>query len=60
MTTTASAMEYAERLERQGLKRCDVCGWHVTAEHVEPLTVAHHDGEPLTVNVCRDCRKGIQ
>ena len=56
MTTTA--MEYAERPERQGLKRCDVCGWHVTAKHVEPLTVKHA-GESFTVHVCRDCRKGI-
>ena len=56
---TTPAMEYAERLERQGLKLCDVCGWHVTAKHVEPLEVAAHKGKQLIVNVCRECRKGI-
>ena len=60
MDNLARRMEYAERLERQGLKLCDVCGWHVTAKHVEPLTVAKHKGEPLTVNVCLDCRREIQ
>jgi hypothetical protein len=48
---------WEDRMEREGLKRCDACGWW--GNDVEPLTVGPK-GHTHTAELCTSCRREIQ